>query len=66
MKKIDVLNFITNNRKSPNDIKTYKEILSHLGGEESTLNDMLTELKQTRVLKEIESSGEKSFQVVTK
>jgi hypothetical protein len=25
MKKIDILNFITNFRKSPNDVKTYSE-----------------------------------------
>ena len=31
MKKIDILNFITNFRKSPNDVKTYNELISHLG-----------------------------------
>lgn len=66
MKKIDILNFITNNRKSPNDIKTFKEILAHLGAEEVKLNEMISELKQTSVLKEVEVNGEKSFQVVTK
>ena len=66
MKKIDILNFITNNRKSPNDIKTHKEILLHLNADDIKLNELLTELMQTRVLKEIEANGEKSYQVVTK
>jgi hypothetical protein len=66
MKKIDILNYITNNRKSPNDIKTHKEILTHLNAEESKLDELLSELKQTRVLKEIEANGEKLYQVVTK
>lgn len=66
MKKIDILNFITNFRKSPNDIKTYQEILANIGGDEQKLNELLSDLKQTRVLKEIDSNGEKSYQVVTK
>ena len=67
MKKIDILNFITNFRKAPNDIKTYTELLSHLGqANEGSLNQLLTELQQTRVLKQTEKNGEKAFQVVTK
>jgi hypothetical protein len=66
MKKIDILNFITNFRKSPNDIKTYQEILANTGGDEQKLNELLTELKQTRVLKEIETANGRSYQVVTK
>jgi hypothetical protein len=66
MKKIDILNFITNFRKSPNDIKTYHEILTNTGGDEQKLNELLAELKQTRVLKEIDLNGGKSYQVVTK
>jgi pyruvate kinase len=66
MKKIDILNFITSFRKSPNDIKTYQEILANTGGDEQKLNELIAELKQTRVLKEIDSNGEKSYQVVTK
>lgn len=66
MKKIDILNFITNFRKSPNDIKTYQEILANTGGDEQKLNELLAELKQTRVLKEIDLDGGKSYQVVTK
>jgi hypothetical protein len=67
MKKIDILNFITNFRKSPNDIKTYSELLSHIGStNETTLNQLLAELQQTRVLKETQRDGEKAYQVVTK
>jgi len=66
MKKIDILNFITNNRKSPNDIKTYSEILTHLKADEVKLKELLIELQQTRVLKETEKQGEKAYQVVTK
>jgi hypothetical protein len=67
MKKIDILNFITNFRKAPNDIKTYSEILNHLGASnEGTLKQLLAELQQTRVLKEIEKDGQSAYQVVTK
>jgi hypothetical protein len=64
MKKIDILNFITDFRKSPNAVKSYKELLTHLGAaNESALNTMLVELKASNVLKETESSGEKSYRV---
>jgi hypothetical protein len=67
MKKIDILNFITDFRKSPNNIKTYAELLSHLGvTNEGTLNEMLSELQQTKVLKKTELNGEPAFQVVHK
>ena len=67
MKKIDILNFITNFRKSPNDIKTYRELAAHLGpANEQTLNQMLAELQQLRVVKQVEVNGEKAFQVTTK
>jgi hypothetical protein len=67
MKKIDILNFITNFRKSPNDIKTYNQILEHLGAQhEAPLNQMLAELQQTKVVKQTELNGEKAFKVVTK
>ncbi len=66
MKKIDILNFITNFRKSPNDVKTYQQILDNTGGDAQKLNELLDELKQTRVLKEIVSAEGKSYQVVTK
>ena len=67
MKKIDILNFITSFRKAPNDIKTYSEILGHLGASnEGILKQLLAELQQTRVLKETEKDGQKAYQVVTK
>lgn len=67
MKKIDILNFITNFRKSPNDIKTHTQLVSHLGAtNEDQINAYITELKQTRVLRETELNGEKAYQVVTK
>lgn len=67
IKKIDILNFITDFRKAPNNIKTYSELVAHLGAEnEQTLNTMLAELKQLRTIKESEANGEKTYQVVTK
>lgn len=67
MKKIDILNYITNFRKSPNDIKTYNQLVEHLGvSNQASLNQLLIELQQTRVLKETQVNGEKAYQVVTK
>jgi hypothetical protein len=67
MKKIDILNFITNFRKSPNDIKTYSQLLAHMGADnEPKLKELLLELQQTKVLREKEANGEKAYQVVTK
>jgi hypothetical protein len=67
MKKIDILNFITNFRKSPNDIKTASQLIAQFGeSNETTLNQLLTELQQTRVIKQSEHNGEKAYQVVTK
>lgn len=67
IKKIDILNFITDFRKSPNSIKTYSQLVAHLGPEnEQTLNTMLGELKQLRTVKESELNGEKCYQVITK
>lgn len=67
MKKIDVLNFITNFRKSPNDIKSLSEIRTHLNlGEDTALLNMLEEMKQMRTVREVEKNGEKAFQVVAK
>jgi hypothetical protein len=67
MKKIDILNYITDFRKSPNDIKTHSQLVAHLGAEhEQSLNTMLSELKQLRTIKEVELNGEKAYQVVSK
>jgi DNA-binding HxlR family transcriptional regulator len=67
MKKIDILNFITNFRKSPNDIKTYSEIVSHLGAaNEQALSQMLNELLQLKVVRQVEVDGEKAYQVTSK
>ena len=67
MKKIDILNFITNFRKAPNDIKTLAEIRAHLStSSDATLIAMLDEMKQMRTIREVEKNGEKAFQVVAK
>ncbi|MBY0435724.1 MAG: hypothetical protein K2U26_16610 [Cyclobacteriaceae bacterium] len=65
MKKIYILNFITDFRKSPNDLKTLSEIRTHLGhAEEAALLRLLEEMKQMRTLREVEKNGERSFQVM--
>ena len=67
MKKIDILNFITSFRKSPNDIKTYSELMAHLGAaNEAAVAQMLEELRQARVIKEVEAKGEKAYQVIAR
>ena len=67
MKKIDILNFITDFRKVPNDIKTFSEIKQHLAkADEAALLSMLEEMKQLRTLREIEKDGERAFQVMAK
>ncbi len=67
MKKIDILNFITNFRKAPNDIKTLTEIREHLGtSNDAALLPMLEEMKQLRALREVEKNGERAFQVASK
>lgn len=67
MKKIDILNFITSFRKAPNDIKTYQEILGHVGETNSEmLKAMLAELRQSRVVKEVDANGQKAYQVIAR
>ena len=67
MKKIDILNFITNFRKVPNDIKSLSEIKAHLNiQEEAGLLAMLEEMKHMRSIREVEKNGEKAFQVAAK
>ena len=67
MKKVDILNFITDFRKAPNDIKTHKALISHLGADkEPAIDGMLLELKQQRVVRELEQNGEKAYQVIAR
>lgn len=67
MKKIDILNFITDFRKSPNQVRTYQELLDHLGVQhESTMKAMLAEMKQLGVIRETEADGQKVYQVAKK
>lgn len=67
MKKVDILNFITDFRKSPNQVKTHHELVQHLGTQhEATIQAMLTEMKQLGVIRETESQGQKAYQVAKK
>jgi hypothetical protein len=67
MKKIDILNFITNFRKAPNDIKAYSDLVAHLGAvNEDELNKMLGELQQARVIRETQLNGQKAYQVISR
>lgn len=67
MKKIDILNFITDFRKAPNDIKSHHQILQHLGPVHSEqINTLLHELQQARVIKETVLQGEKAYQVIAR
>jgi hypothetical protein len=67
MKKIDILNFITNYRTAPNDIKTYGQLISHLGTtNEQAMQSLLSELQQNKVIREVEQNGEKAYQVIAK
>ncbi len=67
IKKIDILNFITDFRKAPNDIKSLSEISAHLNVENpDQLNPLLEEMKQLRALREVEKDGERAFQVAAK
>lgn len=67
MKKIDILNFITNFRKQPNDVKTFSEIKTHLNAQQDEmLLAMLEDMKQMRTLREVEKDGQRAFQVAAK
>lgn len=66
LRKIDILNFITDFRKSPNDIKTFSQLQSHLNAEEAALKNMLGELIQLRTIRQTEVDGEEAYQVVAK
>jgi hypothetical protein len=67
LKKIDILNFITDSRKAPNDIKTHAQLISHLGNDnEPAIAAMLSELKAQKVVREVEKGGEKAYQVIAR
>ena len=67
MKKIDILNFITDFRKLPNRIMPHQELISHFGSDnESAINVMLTELQQAKIVKLTELNGEKAHQVISR
>jgi len=67
MKKIDILNFITDFRKAPNNIKTYRELVSHLGSQqEATIKAMLDDLQKTKVVRQTEVNGEIAYQVISR
>lgn len=67
MRKIDILNFITDFRKVPNQVKTLAEIKAYVGSfDELQLISMLEEMKQMRTLRELEKNGERAFQVIAK
>lgn len=67
IKKVDILNFITDFRKAPNDIKTHSQLISHLGADnEQTISAMLGELIAQKVVKPTEKNGEKAYQVVAR
>jgi hypothetical protein len=67
MKKIDILNFITDFRKAPNSIKTQQQIISHLGMQhEPIIESMLEDLQRAKVVRQTELNGEKAYQVIAK
>lgn len=67
MRKIDILNFITDFRKAPNDIKTHSQLVAHLGADkESLIGQLVAELVQNRVVRETEMNGEKAYQVIAR
>jgi hypothetical protein len=67
IKKVDILNFITDSRKAPNDIKTHAQLIGSLGSEnEPTITSMLGELMAQKVVKLTEKNGEKAYQVIAR
>jgi hypothetical protein len=67
MKKIDILNFITDFRKSPNQVKSLDEIRTFLNADnDQLLQQLLEEMKQMRTLREVDKNGERAFQVAAK
>ncbi|WP_276372681.1 hypothetical protein [Chryseolinea sp. H1M3-3] len=67
MKKIDILNFITDFRRAPNSIKTHRDLINHLGtSHEPSIIAMLDELTKSKVVKQTELNGEKAYQVISR
>jgi hypothetical protein len=67
MKKIDILNFITDFRKAPNSIKTHQQIITHFGIQhDAAIQGMLEELQKAKVVRQTELNGEKAYQVIAK
>jgi hypothetical protein len=67
LKKIDILNFITDFRKLPNDIKTHSQLVAHLGAaNETAAVALLSELKAQKVVRELDKNGEKAYQVISR
>jgi hypothetical protein len=67
MKKIDILNYITDFRKSPNSIKTHRQLIEYLGIQhEPTIQNMLNDLQKAKVVKQTELNGETAYQVIAK
>ncbi len=67
MKKVDILNFITDFRKAPNDVKSHKALMAHLGPKnEAQALAMISEMKQLRVIRELDQNGEKAYQVIAR
>jgi hypothetical protein len=67
MKKIDILNFISNFRTQPNNVKTFSEIKAHLNTQQDeALQAMLEDMKQMRSLREVQKDGQRAFQVAAK
>jgi len=67
MRKIDILNYITDFRKAPNDIKTHAQLIDHLGNDhEPEIVQLISELVQNRVVRETEQNGERAYQVIAR
>jgi len=67
MKKVDILNFITDFRKAPNDVKTHSQVIVQFGAEnEAAILAMLGDLKAQKVVREVEKGAEKGYQVIAK
>lgn len=67
MKKIDILNLITDFRKLPNRILSHQDLVNHFGSSnEATINALLNELQQAKVIKFTELNGEKAYQVISR